>query len=88
MDDWHLREKLFRMLLADAVIIEVPTTSLEVESTDQSTVLWYSDIKASLLRHLHLEDFGFVICGVYHVSEPEFKLEGIDLNPVLPRIVL
>lgn len=88
MDDWHLRVKLFGVLLSDALAIEVPATTLEEEATDKGTVFRDQNLESTRLSHLHVEHFGFMVGRVLLVRENELELERIDFDPVLSCIVL
>ena len=76
------------MLLCDALVFVVPAAALEVESTDQCSVLWWDDLQTALSSHWSVKDFSLVVSRVLLVHKDELELESINLNQELASIVL
>jgi len=88
VDDGHLCEELLGVLLAEAAVLVVPPASFKVQSADHCPVLRDLNFEAPPLCNGHIEYVDFVISGVFLVLEIEFKVELVDLDQVLPSIVL
>lgn len=76
------------MLFGDAHTVIVPATAFEVEAADEGTILGHLDVEAAFLCFLHTENLLLVICGILLIDELELELQSIDLNLVLPCVVL
>ena len=76
------------MLLGEAAVLVVPPASFKVQSTDHCSVLRDLNFEAPPLRKSHLKDVNFVVGGGFLVLEIKFKVELVDLNQMLPSIIL
>ena len=72
--DRNFWDKLFRVLLCDAHIFEVPSTAFKVKATDQSTVLHLLNFKASVCRSVNVKNLWVVVSWIFLVQKFEFEV--------------